>query len=75
MTLDGTLLPIDRIAADRPFYSGKHEKHGMNVQIITDPAGRLVWASPALPGAVHDIKAPRRSPPLSLRSSSRSHAQ
>ncbi|KMS66699.1 transposase, partial [Streptomyces viridochromogenes] len=29
--LDGTLLPIDRIAADRPFYSGKHKKHGMNV--------------------------------------------
>ena len=31
----------------------------MNVQIITDPAGRLVWASPALHGAVHDIKAAR----------------
>ncbi|MEU8034896.1 transposase family protein, partial [Streptomyces sp. NPDC049099] len=27
--LDGTLRPIDRIAADRPFYSGKHRKHGM----------------------------------------------
>jgi hypothetical protein len=57
--LDGTLLPTDRIAADRPFYSGKHKKHGMNVQVITDPAGRLLWASPALPGAVHDIKAAR----------------
>jgi len=57
--LDGTLLPIDRIAADRPFYSGKHKKHGMNVQVLTDPAGRLLWASPALPGAVHDIKAAR----------------
>jgi hypothetical protein len=57
--LDGTLLPIDRIAADRPYYSGKHKKHGMNVQVITDPAGRLLWASPALPGAVHDIKAAR----------------
>lgn len=57
--LDGTLLPIDRIAADRPFHSGKHKKHGMNVQIIADPAGRLLWASPALPGAVHDIKAAR----------------
>lgn len=22
LILDGTLLPIDRIAADRPFYSG-----------------------------------------------------
>jgi hypothetical protein len=57
--LDGTLLPIDRIAADRPFYSGKHKKHGMNVQVIAGPHGRLLWASPALPGAVHDIRAAR----------------
>lgn len=57
--LDGTLLPIDRIAADRPFYSGKHKKHGMNVQVLTDPFGRLLWASPALPGAVHDVRAAR----------------
>ncbi|GAA0450038.1 transposase family protein [Streptomyces olivaceiscleroticus] len=57
--LDGTLLPIDRIAADRPFHSGKHKKRGMNVQVIADPAGRLLWASPALPGSVHDIKAAR----------------
>jgi hypothetical protein len=59
--LDGTLLPIDRIAADRPFYSGKHKKHGMNVQVIADPKGRLLWASPALPGAVHDIRAAREN--------------
>jgi hypothetical protein len=55
--LDGTLLSIDRIAAARPFYSGKHRKHGMNLQVIADPHGRLLWASPALPGAVHGIKA------------------
>ncbi|MGQ5640945.1 MULTISPECIES: IS5 family transposase [unclassified Streptomyces] len=57
--LDGTLLPIDRITADRPFYSGKHKKHGMNVQVIADPMGRLMWASPALAGAVHDVRAAR----------------
>ncbi|MEV6619040.1 transposase family protein, partial [Streptomyces sp. NPDC051051] len=57
--LDGTLLPIDRIAADRPYYSGKHKRHGMNVQVLADPFGRLLWASPALPGAVHDIRAAR----------------
>ena len=57
--LDGTLLPIDRIAADRPFHSGKHKKHGMNVQVITDPFARLLWASAALPGAVHELKAAR----------------
>jgi hypothetical protein len=57
--LDGTLLPIDRTATDRPFYSGKHRKHGMNVQVLADPHGRLLWASPALPGAVHDVRAAR----------------
>jgi hypothetical protein len=57
--LDGTLLPIDRIAADQPFYSGKHKRHGMNVQVPADPFGRLLWASPALPGAVHDVRAAR----------------
>ncbi|GLY70765.1 hypothetical protein Atai01_73840 [Amycolatopsis taiwanensis] len=28
--IGGTVISIDRIAADRPFYSGKHEMHGMN---------------------------------------------
>lgn len=54
---DGTLLPIDRIAAGRPFCSGKHKKHGVNVQVAADPFGRLLWASSALPGAVHDVRA------------------
>lgn len=57
--LDGTLLPIDRIAADQPYYSGKHKKQGMNVQVLADPFGRLLWASAALPGSVHDVKAAR----------------
>lgn len=42
LILGGTLLPIDRIAADRPFYSGKHKKYGMKVQVIADPKGRLL---------------------------------
>ncbi|MEU5485575.1 transposase family protein [Streptomyces mirabilis] len=57
--LDGTLLPIDRIAADTPYYSGKHKRHGMNIQVLTDPFGRLLWASPALPGSTHDLTAAR----------------
>ena len=57
MILDGTLLPIDRIAADRPFYSGKHKKHGMNLQVIASPHGDILWVSGALPGPVHDKKA------------------
>ncbi|MGW2090380.1 hypothetical protein [Streptomyces sp. NPDC001880] len=27
----------------------------MNAQVLADPAGRLIWASDALPGAVHDL--------------------
>src|SRR6476620_6633285 len=61
--LDGTLLSIDRVGMasgyDRAFFSGKHKRHGVNVQVIADPAGRLVWASPALPGARHDMGAAR----------------
>ncbi len=56
-------LRIDRVAVasgrDRAYYSGKHKTHGVNVQVIADPAGRLVWASPALPGARHDAGAAR----------------
>ena len=44
--LDGTLLRIDRVGMtggrDRPFYSGKHKCHGLNVQVMADPAGRLI---------------------------------
>jgi hypothetical protein len=61
--LDGTLLRIDRVGMasgrDRAFYSGKHKAHGVNVQVIADPAGRLVWISPTLPGARHDMGAAR----------------
>jgi hypothetical protein len=31
----------------------------VNVQVIADAVGRLVWASPALPSAVHDLTAAR----------------
>ena len=41
VVLDGTLIPIDRLAADRPFYSGKHRRHGMNLQVLAVPAGRF----------------------------------
>jgi DDE superfamily endonuclease/Helix-turn-helix of DDE superfamily endonuclease len=57
VVVDGTLIPIDRVAADRPFYSGKHRKHGMNLQVIASPDGDLLWVSGALPGSVHDKKA------------------
>src|SRR6202050_4620362 len=56
LVIDGTLIPIDRVAADRPFYSGKHRKHGMNLQVIAGPDGDIVWVSGPLPGAGHGEK-------------------
>ena len=57
--LYGPLIPIDRVADQKPYYSGKHRRHGVNVQVIADPAGRLIWASAALPGSTHDLTAAR----------------
>ncbi len=59
MVIDGTLIPVDRVAADRPFYSGKHKRHGMNLQAIASPDGQILWVSGPLPGAVHDLTAAR----------------
>jgi Helix-turn-helix of DDE superfamily endonuclease/DDE superfamily endonuclease len=50
VVVDGTLIAIDRVAADRPFYSGKHKRHGMNLQVIASPCGEILWVSgPLLP--------------------------
>jgi hypothetical protein len=59
VVLDGTVIPIDRVAADRPFYSGKHKKHGMICRSFATPTGEIVWMSGALPGSVHDTRAAR----------------
>ena len=59
VVIDGTLIPVDRVAADRPFYSGKHRRHGMNLQVISAPDGEILWVSGPLPGAVHDLTAAR----------------
>ena len=57
VVIDGTLIATGRVAADRPFYSGKHRKHGMNLKVIASPDGDILWVSGALPGSVHDKKA------------------
>ena len=57
VVVNGTLIAIDRVAADRPFYSGKHKKHGINLQVIASPEGDILWVSGPLSGSVHDKKA------------------
>ncbi|WP_326616876.1 transposase [Streptomyces anulatus] len=55
--LDGTLAECDRVGDGRADYSHKHRRHGVNVQVVTDPQGRLLWLSPALSGRAHDLPA------------------
>ncbi|MFD4578003.1 IS5 family transposase [Streptomyces sp. NPDC058479] len=57
--VDGTLIPTDRVRADEPYYSMKHRKHGMNVQVIARSDGTPLWFSHATPGRTHDLTAAR----------------
>ncbi|UQX12260.1 transposase family protein [Candidatus Mycobacterium methanotrophicum] len=64
VTLDGTLIAIDRVDERNDnghhlWYSGKHKTQGGNVQILADPGGFPVWSSEVEPGSVHDITAAR----------------
>jgi hypothetical protein len=40
--LDGTLAECDRTGDGRADYSGKHRRHGVNLQVVTAPDGTLV---------------------------------
>ena len=63
--LDGTLVETDRIAAPGPtrgvdlWWSGKHHRHGGNVQVLAAPDGWPLWTSPVRPGREHDTTAAR----------------
>ncbi|WP_328424288.1 transposase family protein [Streptomyces sp. NBC_00443] len=57
--VDGTLIPTDRIAADEPYYSQKHKRHGMTVQVIARSDGTPLWFSRTTPGRTHALTAAR----------------
>lgn len=57
--LDGTLAECDRVGDSRADLFQKHRRHGVNVQVVADPTGSLLWISPALPGRTHDLTAAR----------------
>ena len=57
--LDGTLAECDRTGDGRADYSHKQRRHGVNVQVVTDPTGHVLWISPVLPGRAHDLTAAR----------------
>lgn len=62
--LDGTLIPATRSSARSDsghdlWYSGKHKRHGGNIQVLTGPDGYPVWVSEVEPGSTHDITCAR----------------
>jgi hypothetical protein len=57
--VDGTLAGCDRLGDGRADYSSKHKRHGVNVQVVTTPAGEILWLSPALTGRTHDLTTAR----------------
>jgi hypothetical protein len=65
LTIDGTLIETDRCRTPGPtpgvdlWWSGKHDNHGGNVQVITAPDGWPLWTSPVRPGREHDTTALR----------------
>ncbi len=59
--LDGPLAECDRVSDSRADYSRKHRRHGVKVQVVTDPDGQLLWLSPALPGRSHEGRDPVHS--------------
>uniref|UniRef100_A0AAU1IDY7 Transposase family protein n=1 Tax=Streptomyces sp. NBC_00180 TaxID=2903632 RepID=A0AAU1IDY7_9ACTN len=64
LNLDGTVVRTDRVAAPGPndadlWWSGKHQHHGGNVQVISTPDGRPIRVSPARPGREHDTTCAR----------------
>jgi hypothetical protein len=62
--LDGTLIPSTRSSSRSDAghdvgYSGKHQRHGGNIQVLTGPTGYPEWVSDVEPGSTHDITAAR----------------
>ena len=65
LCLDGTLIETTKLAipgssgrADL-WWSGKHDHHGGNIQVLTDNQGYPQWVSPVEPGSTNDITAAR----------------
>ena len=66
--LDGTLIATDRCASTPagytgtnkdPYYSGKHHRHGVNVQGVIGLDGELLYLGQARCGSTHDTAAAR----------------
>jgi len=65
VNIDGMLVETDRCRTPGPtpgvdlWWSGKHDNHGGNIQVITVPDGWPIWTSDVRPGREHDTTALR----------------
>ena len=63
LRIDGTEVQVRRPAAGRPgrraFVSGKKKQNTIKATVISDGAGRLLWAGAFRPGRMHDVTAVR----------------
>lgn len=53
--IDGTLVPTFNWRHRNDLLSGKHRRHGINLQLLVDVHGRITAVSRAFPGSWHDI--------------------
>ncbi len=65
LIVDGVHVPAvtsgRKTGGQRAFYSGKHKRHGLNVQTVCSPAGELLRAAAPAPGATVDVTAARKA--------------
>jgi hypothetical protein len=65
LIVDGVHVPAvtfgRKTGGQRAFYSGKHKRHGLNVQTVCSPGGELLWAAAPQPGATADVTAARKA--------------
>lgn len=65
LCLDGTLIETTKLAVTGAsgradlWWSGKHDHHGGNIQVLAGHDGYPEWVSPVEPGSTHDITAAR----------------
>lgn len=61
--LDGTLISTTRAQVEEPtrgidlFWSAKHHRHGVNLQVHSVPDGSPLWIVEVRPGCEHDANA------------------
>lgn len=60
--IDGTEFGVEKPSDDkaqRPFYSGKRKTHTAKTIAVTDGLSNLLWVTPVVGGATHDLTALR----------------